>query len=102
MVALLGLVVLPPVWYVHGDPGFLQIWHILGWRALHSSGDFQTGLDGIAVSEQLVLMGGIPLLFFLHMISRRERGNHILPWLALPLLFVGTAIAVVVLVTIAH
>jgi len=99
--ALIALLVLPPVWYIHGSPGFIQLLQILGWRVL-SSGDFRDGLQGIAVSWQLALVGGVPLLFALHMLSRWKPKNRFLPWLLLPLLFIGTAIGVVLIVAIVH
>jgi hypothetical protein len=40
--ALAGLIVLPPAWYIHGDPGFIQLLRILGRRAL-TSRDFRPG-----------------------------------------------------------
>ena len=51
---------------------------------------------------QLALTGGVPLLFMLHMFSRRKRAGNVLLWLLVPVLFVGTAIGVVLLVTIMH
>jgi hypothetical protein len=100
--ALLGLLVLPPVWLFHTNHywPFSMLW-TMGRRALRS-GDFQTGLDTVAVVYQLVLTGGVPLLFALHMFSRRKRSGSVLPWLLVPLLFVGTAIGVVLLVAILH
>jgi hypothetical protein len=65
-------------------------------------GDFQSSLDGIAVSWQLAMTGGVPLLFALHMLSRWKPKSRVLPWVLVPLLFVGTVIAVILLVAIMH
>jgi hypothetical protein len=99
--ALAGLIVLPPAWYIHGDPGFIQLLRILGVRAL-TSGDFRDDLDRVAVTWQLAFMGGVPLLFLLHMLTRRKPRSGVLAWLLIPVIFVGTAIAAVVIVTILH
>lgn len=100
--ALVGLIVLPPAWLFrtnHYWP-FTLLW-TMGRRAL-MIGEFQTGLDTIAVVYQLALTGGVPLLFALHMISRWKPKNRVLPWLLVPLLFVGAAIGVVLIVTLMH
>jgi hypothetical protein len=101
-VALVGLIVLPPVWYLHTDNywllGMLQR---MGRRAL-MSGDVQSALDSIAVVYQLALTGGVPLLFALHMLCRWKPKNHWLPWLLVPLLFLGTALAFVIIGTLMH
>jgi hypothetical protein len=99
--ALVGLIVLPPTWYIHGDPGFIPTLRILGWRSL-TSGDVRDDLDRVMTVWQLSLTGGVPLLFALHMLTRSHPKGRILPWLLVPVLFVGAAIGVVVLVTIAH
>jgi hypothetical protein len=100
--ALVGLVVLPPAWYLHADHYLLvTMLRTMGKRAL-LLGDVQSRLDSIAVVYQLALTGGVPLLFVLHMLSRWEPTSRVLPWLLVPLLFVGTAIAVVLLVTMMH
>jgi len=62
----------------------------------------QSALDGIAVVYQLSLTGGVPFLFILHMLSRRKQTSRVLLWVLVPLLFMGTAIAVVFLVAIMH
>jgi hypothetical protein len=100
--ALVGLIVLPPAWLFrtnHYWP-FTLLW-TMGSRAL-AIGEFQTGLDTIAVVYQLALTGGVPLLFALHMISRWKPKNRVLPWLLVPLLFMGAAIGVVIIVTLMH
>jgi hypothetical protein len=74
---------------------------MLGRRALMSS-DVQSHMDGIAVVYQLALTGGVPLLFALHMLSRWKPKYPLLPWLLVPVLFVGTAIGVVLIVAIMH
>jgi hypothetical protein len=99
--ALVGLIVLPPAWYIHGDYWLVTMLRTMGRRALMSV-DVQSGLDSIAVTYQLALTGGVPLLFALHMLSRWKPTNHLLPWLLVPLFFVGTAIAVVLIVAIMH
>jgi hypothetical protein len=69
-VALVGLIVLPPTWYLRtGNFWLVTMLRTMGRRAL-TSGDVQSGLDGIAVVYQLALTGGVPFLFALHMLSR--------------------------------
>jgi len=100
--ALVGLMVLPPAWLFrtnHYWP-FTLLW-TMGRRAL-LVGEFQSGLDTLAVVYQLSLTGGVPLLFVLHMLSRWKPKSRVLPWLLVPLLFVGTAIAVVLIVAMMH
>lgn len=100
--ALLGLMVLPLVWALRADRYWLiSMLRTMGPRAL-ASGDFHDELDRYAVVYQLALTGGVPLLFMLHMFSRRKRAGNVLPWLLVPVLFVGTAIGVVLLVAIMH
>jgi hypothetical protein len=100
--ALVGLIVLPPVWILRANHHWLiTLLLMMGPRAL-KSGDFQSGLETIAVALQLSLTGGVPLLFILHMLSRRQRTSSVLLWVLVPLLFMGAAIAVVLLVTILH
>ena len=100
--ALVGLIVLPPVWILRANHHWLiTLLLMMGSRAL-KSGDFQSGLETIAVALQLSLTGGVPLLFILHMLSRRQRTSSALLWVLVPLLFMGAAIAVVLLVTILH
>jgi hypothetical protein len=100
--ALIGLLVLPPAWYLRSDNFWLlNTLRERGWAAL-TSVDVQSQLDGIAVVYQLALTGGVPLLFVLHMLSRAKPRRRILPWVLVPLLFVGTAVAVVVLVALLH
>jgi hypothetical protein len=100
--ALVGLIVLPPVWILRANHHWLITMLLtMGPRAL-KSGDFQSGLETVAVALQLALTGGVPLLFALHMLSRRQRTNGVLLWVLVPFLFVGTAVAVVLLVAILH
>jgi hypothetical protein len=101
-VAFVGLLVLPAVWFLRVDRDLLFLFRILGWRAYKVSGDFRDDLDRLAVAYQLVLMGGVPLLFFLHLFSRWQPQRRVLAWVLLPLLFVATAVSVIVLGTIAH
>jgi hypothetical protein len=100
--ALVGLIVLPPTWFFHAGNHWLvtMLW-TMGRKAL-MSGDVQSGLDSIAVVYQLALTGGVPLLFTLHMLSRWKPKSRVLPWLLVPLLFVFTAIAVVLIVAMIH
>jgi len=44
----------------------------------------------------------VPLLFAMHMFSRWRPASRVLPWLLVPVLFVGAAIGVVLIVTIMH
>ena len=100
--ALVGLMVLPPAWLFHTNHYWpFTLLRTMGRKAL-LVGDFQTGLDTIAVVYQLALTGGVPLLFVLHMLSRWKPKNRVLPWLLVPLLFVVTAIAVVLIVAMTH
>lgn len=101
-VALLGLIVLPPAWFLHADHYWVvTMWRTMGRRAL-ASGDFQDELDRIAVVYQLALTGGVPLLFAMHMLSRWRPASRVLPWLLVPVLFVAAAIGVVLLVAVMH
>jgi hypothetical protein len=100
--ALIGLIVLPPAWLLHGDRYWLVTMLLTMRSKALMSGDFQTELDRFAVVYQLALTGGVPLLFVLHMFSRWKPSGRVLPWLLVPLLFVGAAIGVVVIGTIAH
>ena len=90
--ALGGLVVLSLFWYLRpGHFWFFTLVRILRRRAL-SSGDVQAQMDGMAVSIEVALMGGTPLLFGLHMLSRRRPKNILLTRALIRLLFVGSAI----------
>ena len=51
---------------------------------------------------QLALTGGVPLLFGVHMMSRWKPRNPLLPWLLIPLFFVGTAAGVGPIVALVH
>lgn len=100
-ISLAGLLVLPLVWFVHGNRWMFTMFQSLGRKALVFS-DIQHALDGIAVAYQLALTGGIPLLFAAHMLCRWKPASRFLPWLLVPLIFAGTVIAAVVIVTIVH
>jgi hypothetical protein len=100
--ALVGLLVLPPAWLLHvGDTWALKLLWSRGWSALQLS-DVQDALDRIAVVYQLALTGGVPLLFGLHLLSRWKPKNRSLPWVLVPVVFVGAAIGVVLLVVLMH
>lgn len=100
--ALVGLILLPPIWFLRANHHWLVTMLLtMGPRAL-KSGDFQSGLETIAVLLQLSLTSGVPLLFILHILSRRQRTSGVLLWVLVPLLFMGTVIAVVLLVAILH
>jgi hypothetical protein len=67
---LLGLLVLPPLWYLSTDHFWLiSMFRTRGWHAL-TSVDVHSALDGVAASLELALTGGVPLLFALHMFCR--------------------------------
>jgi hypothetical protein len=101
-VALAGLIVLPQAWlFSKGNFWAIEMFRQIGRRALQN-GDVHTVLDDVAVIYQLAWTGGVPLLFALHMFSRWKPRSRVLPWLLIPLLFVGTAIALVIIVTIMH
>jgi hypothetical protein len=101
-VALAGLIVVPPIWFFSkGNFWAIELFRQIGRRALQN-GDVQTVLDDIPIIYQLALMGGVPLLFALHMFSRWKPRSRVLPWVLVPLLFVGTAIELVIIVTIMH
>lgn len=99
--AFVGLLMLPAAWFLRIDRDMLFLIGIMGRRVL-ASGDFRDDMDRMAVFYQLALTGGVPLLFVLHMLSRWKPKNRVLPWVLVPVLFVGTAIAVVVIGTIMH
>jgi hypothetical protein len=99
--ALVGLIVLVLAWCIHVDRDFFFLLGIMRRRVL-ASGDFRDDMDRIVVAYQLALTGGVPLLFVLHMLTRWKPKSRILPWVLVPALFVGTAIAVVVIGTIMH
>jgi hypothetical protein len=100
-ISMAGLLILPLVWFVLVNRWMFRLFESLGRRALVLS-DVQNALDGGAVIYEHVLVGGLPLLFALHLLCRRRPGSRLLPWLLLPLFFAGTAIAVVVMVTVVH
>lgn len=100
--AFIGLLVLPAVWFFRIDKSLLFMLRLLGWSRALKSSDFRDDMDRIATLYQLALMGGAPLLFGFHMLSCWQSKRRLLVWLLLPMLFVGTAVAVVVLGTIAH
>jgi hypothetical protein len=101
-IALVALIVLPQVWFMHIDR-YLMFTMLgqMGARALQS-GDFQTKLDTVAMIWQDALMGGVPLLFTMHMLTRWKPKKTLLPWLLVPVFIVGAAIAIFLIVMIAH
>ena len=100
-VASAVLLALPLVHFAITERWFLTMLHSLGRGALTMS-DVQNTLDGLGVRYQLVLVGGLPLLFAQHLLCRWKPSSRVIPWLLLPILFVGTLIAAVVMVTIIH
>lgn len=100
-VAFAALAVLPGTLYIHGSHWLVITFRMLGWRALRS-GDVRDALDGLTAMYQLALTGGVPLLFGVHMMSRWKPRNPLLPWLLIPLFFVGTAAGVVLIVALVH
>jgi hypothetical protein len=100
--ALVGLIVLPPIWYLHyGEYWLVTLVVTEGWRGF-KSGDVQSGLDGMSALYQLALTGGVPMLFALHLLSRSKRKNSVLLWLLVPVLFAGAAVGVVFIATMIH
>lgn len=100
--ALVALIVLPQVWFMHIDRYMIfTMWNQMGARALQS-GDFQTKLDTIALVWQDAFAGGVPLLLAMHLLSRWKPKRWYLPWLLLPVFLVVAAIALVLIVMIAH
>jgi hypothetical protein len=102
-IGLIGLLVLPGAWYLSHST-LLWLFATL-WKFGHNvfrSGDFRDELDRLATVYELALVGGVPLLFVLHMVSRWKPRSRVLPWLLVPALFVGTAIAVVIIGVILH
>ena len=100
--AFVGLIVLTSAWsFQVGGRDLFFLLTFLGRRVL-TSGDFRDDMDRVAVAYQLAWTGGVPLLFALHMFTRWKPKSRILPWVLVPALFVGTAIAVVVIGTIMH
>jgi hypothetical protein len=99
-VALAGLIVLPPIWFFSkGNFWAIEMFRQRGRMALQN-GDVHTVLDDVAIVYQLALTGGVPFLFALHMFTRWKPRSRVLPWVFVPLLFVVTATALVIIVTI--
>jgi hypothetical protein len=98
---LAGLLALPLAWWLHGNRWMFTMLPSLGRRILAFS-DVQNALDGGAVAYQVTLIGGLPLLFLLHLLCRWKPANRFLPWVLVPLFFVGVVIGTVLLVTAAH
>jgi hypothetical protein len=96
-----GLLAMPVIWFVHGNQWLFRMLSWMGRRALAMS-DVQAALDGGAVAYQVILLGGVPLLFALHMVCRWKPANRILPWLLVPVFFVGVFIASVWIVAGMH
>jgi len=102
--AIFGLIVLlvvPFAWFALANRWMFTMFASLGRRAL-ALGDVQSALEGFAVAYQHGLTAGTPLLFVYHLACRRWLTGRFLPWLLLPLLFAGTAVGVVITVTMAH
>jgi hypothetical protein len=100
-VALAALIVLPGAWYIHTSHWLVITFRTMGWRAL-GFGDVRDGLDGLTALYQLALTGGVPLLFGAHMMSRWKPKNRFLPWLLMPVVLLGAAVGVVLIVAIVH
>ncbi len=100
-ISLGGLLLLPMVWFVHGNHWLFIMWQSMGRKVLVFS-DVQSALDGGAVGYQVALLGGLPLLFVAHMLCRWKPASRLLPWLLVPVILVGTVIGTVVIVTIIH
>jgi len=99
--ALAALLVLPLAWLALVNHWMFDTFASLGRRAL-AHGDVQNALDGFAVVVQYALAAGTPALFLFHLLCRRWLRGPVLPWLFLPLLFVGIAAEMVVVLTFAH
>jgi hypothetical protein len=100
-VCLAGLLALPLAWFVLCNHWLFRMLSWQGRRALTMT-DVQAALDGGAVAYQVTLIGGLPLLFALHMVCRWKPENRFLPWLLVPVFFVGVFIATVVIVALLH
>jgi hypothetical protein len=96
-----GLLALPVVWFVHGNQWLFRMLSWMGRRALAMS-DVQAALDGGAVAYQVILLGGVPLLFALHMVCRWKPRNRILPWLLVPFFFLGVFVTTLWIVAGMH
>lgn len=99
--SLAGLLLMPLVWFVLDDRWFFVMLRSLGRRALAMS-DMQSTLDGLAVAYQTTLIGGLPLLFVMHLLCRWKPASRFLPWLVLPFFIVAVIIATVLIVTVLH
>jgi hypothetical protein len=100
--ALALILILPQLWFLNSDHFWLfGMIRQMGWRVLQS-GDFHDELDRVMTAFQISLSGGVPLLFTLHLLTRWTPRYRWLPWLLIPVLVVGTAVAFIVLATIGH
>ena len=99
--SLAGLLMMPLVWFVIDDRWFFVMLRSMGRRALAMS-DMQNTLDGLAVAYQTTLIGGVPLLFVMHLLCRWKPASRLLPWLLLPFFLVATIIATILIVTVPH
>lgn len=99
--ALAALFALPLAWMALANRWMFDLFASLGPGALNLS-DVQSGLDGFAVAIQHALTAGVPLLFVFHLLCRRWLTGRVLPWLLLPLLFVGIAAGMVIVLTTVH
>ena len=98
----LGLViVLPLAWIAVSDRWVFGLLSRLGREAFAMS-DVRNVLDSFAVVLQHSLTAGLPLLLVFHVGCRRWFSGRYVPWLLLPLLLVGTAIGMIISVTLAH
>jgi hypothetical protein len=98
--SLVGLFILPVAWLAHHNHWLFIMFRNLGERALLMT-DVQATLDAFAVGFQVTLLGGLPSLLLLHVLSR-WKPNRYLPWLLVPMLFIVTVIAAIMIVTVAH
>ena len=96
---LIGLIVLPFAWLSASNYWLYGTLSRLGRRAFAMS-DVRNALDAYAAVFQHALTSGTPLLFVYHLVCRRWLSGRFLPWLLLPLLFLGTAIGAIITVTI--
>jgi len=100
-VAATGLCLLMTAEFVHGYLWLFKMIPSLGTRLLDMT-DVQAALDGGAVIVQYAVTGGVPLLFCLHLISRFTKPNSWVPWVLLPLFFIGVLILELLIGTIIH
>jgi hypothetical protein len=100
-VAAASLCLLTAAEFVHGYRWLFKMIPSLGTRLLDMT-DVQAALDGGAVMVQYAGIGGVTLLFFLHLISRLTRRNSCVPWVLLPVFLIGVLIAEILIGMIIH